>query len=245
MRPVLFQWRGVRVHAYPVMLYVGLVLGVLAGGQIAHRDGLSAARVEAATLALVLPALVGARLLFVAYHWPLFRRHPGRILKRVDGGAAVYGGLLLAVPLSVPLLFALGLGFGAFWDLGMLTIMVGMTFTKIGCLLNGCCAGRVTTGPIALRLPNHRGIWRRRIPAQLLEAALAAAIAGTMLAGWTARPFPGSLFLGVVTVYGLARIALEATRETVDRVRGVSLNQAISAALVVLSCTALAVRGVG
>jgi phosphatidylglycerol:prolipoprotein diacylglycerol transferase len=174
-------------------------------------------------------------LLFVAYHWRLFRRHPGRIFRRADSGASVYGGLLLSVPASIPLLAALDLGFGAFWDLASLTMLIGMTFTKIGCLLSGCCGGRVTTGSIALVLPDHRGHWRRRIPAQLLEAGVALAVAAAALALLDRRAFPGAIFLGVVTTYGLARIGLEATRETVDRIAGISVNRAVSVVLVALA----------
>ena len=235
MRRVLFEWRGRRVHSYPAMLYAGTVLGIFAGRSAAERTGLDAVRVAVAMIILFPVALVGARLLFVAYHWSFFRRHRSRILRRADSGASVYGGLLLAVPVSIPLLAALDLGFGGFWDLASLTMLIGLMFTKVGCLLNGCCAGRVTTGRVALVLPDHAGVWRRRIPAQLLEAGVAILIAAGAIVFWDRRAFPGALFLCVVAAYSLARVGLEATRETVDRVAGVSANQAVAVVLAALS----------
>src|SRR5262249_35439152 len=144
--------------------------------------GLDPARTFAAMLLLILPALVGARLLHVAAHWPAYRRDPGRIWRRSEGGAAMYGGLVLAFLLSLPLLAGLSLPVGAFWDAATVTMLIGMVFTRAGCLLNGCCAGRPAEGPLALWLPDARGVWRRRLPTQLLEGGLGAVLlAGSVL----------------------------------------------------------------
>jgi phosphatidylglycerol---prolipoprotein diacylglyceryl transferase len=237
VRPVLLEWRRIRVPSYPALLYLGTVCGVFCARSLAERTALDPARVVVAMLLLFPVALMGARLLFVAYHWRLFRRHPRWIFRRVDSGASVYGGLLLTVSASLPLLAALDLGFGAFWDVASFAMLVGMTFTKVGCLLNGCCAGRVTAGSMALVLPDHLATWRPRIPAQLLEAGAALAVAVAALTLLDRGAFPGAIFLGALTTYGLARIGLEATRETVDRIAGISVNQAVSVALVALALT--------
>jgi len=79
MRPVLFTWRGLTIYSYPAMLYIGLVLGVTAGNLIAHANGIDALRVYVATLILIVPALAGARLLYVAAEWPRYRNNLGRI----------------------------------------------------------------------------------------------------------------------------------------------------------------------
>src|SRR5207237_515084 len=83
---------------------------------------------------LVLPALLGARLLFVASNWGLYRGEPARIWRRADSGAALYGGLIVSFLLSLPLLRALGISVGEFWDATIVTMLIGMAFTKIGCL---------------------------------------------------------------------------------------------------------------
>jgi phosphatidylglycerol:prolipoprotein diacylglycerol transferase len=235
MRRVLFQWRGIKIYAYPALLYVGVVCGVLGGSYAATRHGLDASRIGAAMLLLVLPALVGARLLYVAAHWPVFRRQPRRIWSPSEGGAALYGGLVLAFLLSLPLLRALGISVGAFWDATTLTLLIGMIFTRVGCLLNGCCAGRPAHGPLALYLPNVNGVWCRRLPSQLFEAGLAVVLLLGSVLAWDRLPFDGALFLGNVAAYALARWGLELTRESSDRVGGVRLSGAISVGLVLLS----------
>src|SRR5437773_11779100 len=116
MRPVLFYWRGLPVWSYPAMLYLGLVFGVLAGNAAAHAEATNAFAVFVATFALLVPALLGARLLFVAMHWEHFRADLRRIWRRDEGGAAQYGALFIAMPLSIAVLRTLGVGIGTFRD---------------------------------------------------------------------------------------------------------------------------------
>jgi prolipoprotein diacylglyceryltransferase len=152
------------------MLYFGLVAGVVAGNAAAHASRIDAFRVFVATHILIVPALAGARLFYVATHWPVYRHDLRRIWNRGEGGFAQYGGLIVMLPLSVPVLAALQLPFGAFWDVAAFTILVGMIITRIGCLMNGCCAGRPSRMWGSVYLPNHLGVWERRIPTQCLEA---------------------------------------------------------------------------
>ena len=239
MRRILFQWRGITIHAYPALLCVGIVVGVIAGTLAAAGHGLDPARTYAAMLLLVAPAIVGSRLLYVACDWQLFRRQTHRIWLPAGGGAAMYGGLLLALLVSVPLLSALALPLGAFWDTATITMLVGMVFARIGCQLNGCCAGRPADGPLALCLPNHHGVWRRRLPSQLFEIGLAAVLLTASIAAWNSLPFDGAIFLGNLAAYGIGRCLLESTREAssdgpVNRVISLALASVALAVLLVM-----------
>jgi prolipoprotein diacylglyceryltransferase len=221
------------------MLYLGLVAGVLAGNRAAHASGIDPFRVFVATFALLVPALVGARLLFVVSEWPHYRGDLRRIFTRREGGASQYGGLLLALPLSIPIIGALGLPYGAFWDVAGFTILVGMIFTRIGCLLNGCCSGRPSRTWWAIYLPNHEGMWTTRVPTQCLEALLAAALLAASAASWHLMPFPGALFACIAAGYGAGRLVLESTREQ-PIARAFTLQHAISLVVMLSSMAVLA-----
>jgi phosphatidylglycerol---prolipoprotein diacylglyceryl transferase len=240
MRPVLFRWRGMTFWAYPTFLCLGLVSGVFAGNAAAHAIGLDAFRVYVATLALIPAALVGARLLFVACNWTAYRGRLGNLWNRNEGGAAQYGGLVLAIPLSFPLLRLLGVPFGAFWDVSAFTILIGMILTRIGCLLNGCCAGRPSDSWLAVRLPNRSRVWTRRIPTQCLEAAWAAALAIAAAVLWNDMPFGGALFAFVAGGYACGRLVLESLRELPPGCR-FTAQHAISIAIVVTSAMVLSI----
>ena len=172
------------------MLYLGLVAGVVAGNVAAHSARIDAFRTFVATLILIVVCLVGARLLYVALNWKLYRNDHARIWDRNEGGLAMLGALPLAIPMSVPLLALLGLPYGAFWDVAAFTILVGMIPTRIGCLLNGCCSGRPCESWFGLNLPNDRGVWTRRIPMPCLEAALAVILLAGAAAAWRFAPWP-------------------------------------------------------
>jgi prolipoprotein diacylglyceryltransferase len=221
------------------MLYVGTVVGIVVGNRAAHAAGLDAFRVWVATLVLFAAALAGARLLFVAEHWSAYRHNLGRIFNRNEGGAAQYGGLLVAVPLSWPLLAILKVPFAMFWDIGVITILVAMAITRVGCLLNGCCAG-APSRYLGINLPNHRGEWRRRVPTQVLESVFAMVLLVWGLNLWSDLPGPGALFLLMTGSYAAGRLALESMREHEPQQRGFNLQHTISLLISMVSFSSLA-----
>lgn len=223
------------------MLYIGLTLGVVAGNYAAHFTPLDTFRVFVASILLIIPALSGARLLHVAANWKFYNQHRSQIWNLKEGGMAQYGGILLAVPLSVPLLAELQLPFGAFWDVGSFTILVGMIFTRIGCLLNGCCSGRPSNSWFSIRLPNHQGIWTRRIPTQLMEAGWATLLLAASTLLWHRLPFDGALFVFVAAGYAFGRLALESLRD-LSKSKKFTLHHAISLLIIGLSLAALTGR---
>ena len=225
------------------MQYVGLTLGVIAGNFAARFSGLDPFRVYVATILLLFPALAGARVLYIVSHWELFRVNRRDIWNTRQGGAAQYGGILAAVPLSVPLLMALRIPFGAFWDVAGITIMVGMMFTRVGCFLNGCCAGRHSHSWIAMNLPNVRGKWEKRFPTQLLESGWASVLLVTGIVLWPSLPFHGALFLFIASGYALGRLVMESMRELGTASRRFTIHHAISLLIIVSSLVALTARG--
>jgi len=241
MRPVLFRCGRVSIHSYPAMLYVGIVLGVFAQAYAAHAGNLNPRRMIVATLILLVPALAGARLLFVLSNWDHYRGDLRRIWRRSEGGAAMYGGFLLAFPISVPLLAVLRIPFGAFWDLASFTMLIGMIFARVGCLLNGCCCGLPTAGRVGLYLPDLHGVWTRRIPTQILEGLWAFVVLAGAIALWQVVPFSGALFLYTVAAYATGRIVLESTRQEQDSLLQFRLHRMLSAAFVASSAVAFGI----
>jgi phosphatidylglycerol:prolipoprotein diacylglycerol transferase len=244
---ILFHWRGVPIYAYPAMLSLGIAIGSIVTNCLAHLAGADAVRVYVATVLLLGPALIGARVLHVMAHRDLYRREPARIWRRSDGGASLYGGLLVALVLSPPVLWLLDVPFWTFWDLATFTLLSGMVFAKIGCHLNGCCAGRPIAGFPGLVLSDHHGVRARRMPSQLLEAGWALLLLLALAVLRTGAPPPGTVILAAVAGYGVGRILLESTREGIDQLRGWSLHGAISVALVLLALGAFVARwrGIG
>src|SRR3984957_5229166 len=213
MRGVLFHVRGVPIWSYPVLLYVGLVCGFYVMYAIAPSVGMPREPASIATLVMFLPAIVGSRIWFVLDPWGTYRQDLPRVSRPSRGGMTLYGGLVLARVLSPVILAPFGLRFAAFWDGATFTILVGMVFARVGCLLNGCCAGRPRGGRLGLWLPDHAGRWERRYPGQLLElgaALILLAGSATLLTVGVPR---GTIFAFALTGYAAARLAIDPLRE--------------------------------
>jgi prolipoprotein diacylglyceryltransferase len=217
------------------MLYIGCVVGIFAGAAVAGAEGLSEARFATISVALLVPALVGARVLFVLQHQELFRANSRRLWRRSEGGSALYGGFLLSLVVSVPVLRLAELPFRAYWDGATLTMLVGLIFTRVGCLMHGCCAGKPTDGRVGMWLPNEGGEWQRRFPTQLVEAGWTLVLVALALAAHPSLPFDGALFGVLVAGYAAGRLILERTRETCAN-RRANANLACSAALLLAAC---------
>jgi phosphatidylglycerol---prolipoprotein diacylglyceryl transferase len=190
---------------------------------------------------LAVPGLIGARLLFVASNWALYRREPKRIWRRSDSGGAMQGGFVLAVATSPAVLAVIGLPFGAFWDVATFAMLVWLIIGKLGCALHGCCSGRPSVGPISLPLRDSHGIKCRRIPSQFLEAGFAVVLLVGAAALWHGAPFPGALFLSTGVAYGTGRFFLQPLRHEHIHAGNVDIQRAVSAALTVVSLAALLV----
>jgi prolipoprotein diacylglyceryltransferase len=223
------------------MLYTGLVFGVIAGNIAAHAVGLDPLRVYVVSVLLLAPTIAGARLMHVALNWRYYRHHRGQIWDHSRGGQAQYGGLFIALPLSVPLLAAADLPFSAFWDIGGVTILVGMIFTRIGCYLNGCCAGR-TSRRWGVYLPNSRGEWKQRVPTQFMEAGWALFVLASGVLLWPSLPFRGALFLYIVAGYALGRLFMESMREHRPGINGFTVHHALSLCMIMVSVAVFTFR---
>lgn len=237
-RRYLVRWRGFALPAYLTMLYLGCTAGVFAGAAVAAASGLEPSRVALATIVLLIPALAGSRIWFVLERWSLYRRQPQRIWRRSEGGSALHGGLLLSLLVSVPALALFGLPFWAFWDAASFTMLIGLVFTRVGCVMNGCCAGRPSSGWLGVWMPDHSGAWERRVPTPLLEAGWAVLVLCGATVLFAAEPFPGAVLIGVLAAYGAGRLLLEPTRASAGS-GGSRANMVLSALLFLSGSIAL------
>jgi phosphatidylglycerol:prolipoprotein diacylglycerol transferase len=219
MRPTLVIWRDFRIPSYVVMLYLGLLAGTYSAYAAGRAEGLSGEPLAGAILALLVAAVLGARLAFVAGQWPAFRSQPRRILPRGREGGAVAYGALVSVPVSLPLLVVLGLPVASFWDAGAFGFLAAVICLRIGCLMNGCCCGRIA----------------RRIPTQLLEAGWAAVLLVGAVLTVDRMPFAGALFVSTLAAYAAGRFLIDFGRDAPRGFGGLTVAQACSVGFVLLS----------
>ena len=114
---------------------------------------------------------------------------------------------------------------------------VGNVFTRFGCHLTGCCAGRVTAGRFGAGLPNRAGVRARRVPTQLLESALAGVAVVAALVLRSTLDFDGAVHGDHDGEHGAGRVILEGLREGQPGRTASSLNVWVAIGLVVLGAS--------
>jgi len=64
MRRILYVWKGFEFYSYTVMLYFGLLAGIIVGNQAAHHLGIDPFSVFIAQFALIPLGFIGGRAVF-------------------------------------------------------------------------------------------------------------------------------------------------------------------------------------
>lgn len=198
---------------YRIALYVGTVAGTFSGAAAAASRGVDPSTFALLTVALLVPALIGARGLYVLTRRAIYQEDVRRIWRRSGGGAALFGGLAVGVVVSAPVLISLGIPFWRFWDAATVTMLVGLIFTRFGCLANGCCGGRPTKRRIGVWMRNVDGEWARRYPTQLIDVAVATVLLALVALLWDQDASEGTAFVTVTALYSATRAATAGLRE--------------------------------
>lgn len=192
---------GVRLGAWPALVSLGAVLAVALQVLLAGRAGLPMGPVLAVSLIACLVGLVGARLYFVVEN-----PHAPRGLMRITTGLCVQGFVLAATGAVAAGAWLTGLPLGIVLDATAPGLLFGMAIGRLGCFLGGCCTGRPTASRFGVWCSDRR-LGVRRIPTQLIEAAIALGIGLAALSlEWVGPTLPyGGVFVVALAAYTLGR----------------------------------------
>jgi phosphatidylglycerol---prolipoprotein diacylglyceryl transferase len=244
--PRFFTLAGYPVNSYKVCLSVGICVGTFTTAALADSSGLSLLRIGLAAMVSALAGLIGARMYHLLVHAPVYFKSgsPHALWDAAAGGLSVFGALLTFVPVSFAAAALVDIPAVALWDHMAIGVLAGGFWIRLGCVFNGCCAGRATDGPFGVRLHDTRGVRKRRFPVQFMEMAWWMLGLVAFLSLWP-QPFPpGSYALGVLAWYGAGRFLLEPLRERPDVVCGrVRINQLVAALITLGAGTALIFLG--
>ena len=202
------------------MMALAFLAGLWTASRRARRDGITPEKILDIGPWLIVGAIAGARLFYVATYWdtlmdrPLFPQAPWTEIFMVQRGGLVYYGGLIGAALAC-LLFARikQLPLWKLADILAPSIALGYVFGRIGCLLNGCCYGRVCNLPWAIHFPpGHEtypnGVHPTEVYDSLLNLLLYAALAWL----YRRKKFDGQVFAVYLLCYALTRSFVEMFR---------------------------------
>lgn len=200
----------------PVTLYtygLALLAALAASGLYVHRvlvgKGFAPGSVLNLLFAAALGGLVGARAAYVLTHlseyagrwWEVFWLPAGGLVFQggAIGGALAVWAVARYERLSRP----------AVMDAAAPALALGAAMGRLGCLANGCCAGRPSSAWYAFSFVDYA---EPRVPVQLLDLGYNLALFA-LLVRWSRRPHrEGDLLWGWFAGYGAARFAVEFLR---------------------------------
>ncbi|MFB3853382.1 MAG: prolipoprotein diacylglyceryl transferase [Vicinamibacterales bacterium] len=244
MYPRLVEIGPITVYSYGLLLAVAFLAGLQLARIRATRLGLDRERVLDLGIFIIIAAVIGGKLLLLATDLRSFLDRPSEILSLARSGGVFYGGLILAVLVSLWYMRRHDMPLWPTCDAFAPGIALGHAVGRVGCVLAGCCYGRPTSAPwgivftdpftasyvgTPLDVPLH--------PVQLYESAAELAILVALLAlERHGRTVAGRTFWTYVLLYGVVRFALEFFRgDERGIVIGFSTSQFISMILVPLS----------
>ena len=84
---------GFEIKYYGMVIALGFLLGMLAAARMAKKNGVNPELVFDFIIAVMIPAIIGARLYYVIFSWDYYKDHLTEILNTRSGGLAIYGGI--------------------------------------------------------------------------------------------------------------------------------------------------------
>lgn len=249
MHPVLFNFEGLTLYTYGFFVALGVVAAIFFARHEARRIGIDPERIMDLCFYLVIAAIVGSRLFYVATNLSYFTREPLDIFKIWQGGLVFYGGFIGALLTAVIFVKKYELPLGKTADIAAMAIPLGHFFGRIGCFFAGCCYGQSCGLPWAVTFHHPESLAPLNTPihpTQLYSSAANLLIFLGIFAFRKHKRFDGQLFWIYVICYGLIRSAIEVFRGdyrggflfgciSVSQAIGVSLALASFVILIVLS----------
>jgi phosphatidylglycerol---prolipoprotein diacylglyceryl transferase len=221
-------------RAYSTFLVLAAIVALALAARGAVRLGVPGRLALAGFALAILAGLAGARLLDVVLDWGAYAADPGRVTALQFRGFALYGGIAAGLLVAVALARTWRVSAWSLADASVPAVAAGITLMRVGCFLNGCCAGTPTDLPWGITFPPRdpsidvqilegTGLFRLSDvsgpvhPTQLYEmgAALVCGLLATLVARRGGRSgLPALTFAATFTIFRAANQLLRVTPTT-------------------------------
>ncbi|MDI6738771.1 MAG: prolipoprotein diacylglyceryl transferase [Candidatus Edwardsbacteria bacterium] len=215
MLPDILRIGPLTLHSYGLMLAIAFMAGIMVIERLAGPRGFDKNKIIDCTLVIMAAAIVGSRVFYVLFHLSEYRSNWWSALTVWEGGLTFYGGVLLAVPAGMIFMRRNKLPIWPLADLISPAFALGLGFGRLGCFLNGCCFGKPSDLPWAVRFPANSAAGALGCPlqpTQLYESLFGFALFVLLLFLIRRKFFPGFLFCLFIALYAVWRFLLDFLR---------------------------------
>jgi len=229
MHPILFEIGSFPLGTYGLLLAIAFFAGTALAKRQAELDQLAPAAITDLAIALLISAILGAKLLMIVVDL-INGVPPSDIfsLATLRAGGAIHGGIIAATSVFFwKLRQGQGLPLRTTGDALVPGVALGQAIGRLGCFAAGCCYGTdchapwatTFTNPIAhtfsgtpLGIPIH--------PVQIYNSLANFTVMAILLLARPKRTFPGQMISLYFMAEGVGRIITETWRGDVDRGTG-------------------------
>ena len=212
MHSVAFEIGGVTIYWYGILAAAGFLAGFWTASRRAPQGGIHSERIVDLAPWLLLGAILGARLWYVAAYWQ--EEFAGQPIWTIFGirrsGLVYYGGLIGASAATCIYARLKSLPLWKVADILAPSIALGHVFGRAGCLMTGCCYGKPTDLPWAIHFPAEH--WTGGVgvhPTQIYESLLNLCLYGGLAWLFARKKFDGQIFAAYLVGYAILRTFVE------------------------------------
>jgi phosphatidylglycerol:prolipoprotein diacylglycerol transferase len=206
MLPVL-QLGGLAIQTPGLVLLLAAWVVLWLAAREATRLGLDGNVVYNAGFLVLMVGVLSARLVYILLHLSIYLANPADILSLDVGSFAPIPGAAIGLLAGAVFVVRRRLPWAELADAFAPALAAGLALWSVAALLGGTSYGRPADLPWAITL------WgARRHPTQIYELLAALAILAILWRTRARRAYPGQTFLLFTTLYGGARLFLEAFR---------------------------------
>ena len=155
MHPELFDipFINLTLRSFGLMMVISFLAGVSLVKHLSRNITPSPQFITNIALYSLISGVAGARLFYVIHYFENFKDDLPSVFAIWQGGLEFYGGVIFAIPVIIFCLRYHKLPMRRYFDILAIALMLGLTFGRIGCFLNGCCFGKPAELPWAVRFP--------------------------------------------------------------------------------------------
>ena len=221
MWPILVSFGSFQIYTYGVLIALAFIGAMTVGLKLGPRYGLEKPLIWDWMFFVLLGAILGARLLYLALEWKHVKwslRQLGDLF--IHSGGVFYGGFVGAILASVWFLRRRQVSIWLAADIAAPAVALGQGIGRWGCFFAGCCWGKTTSLPWAITF--HNEVTGRLMgtplntplhPTQLYESFFTLALAGWLWHRHRRKHRRGDLWWGYVAVYATGRFLIEFFRD--------------------------------
>lgn len=175
MLPVLCEPQGLPIRGFGLMNMLGVIAGTSLAAWRAKRLGLDPDLIFSLAFWMLVPGIIGARSFYVIEYWqteylPAYTAPNGSlgalvaaVVNLTRGGLVIYGAFIGAVIGVLLFVRKYKLALLPLCDLIAPSMVLGLAFGRVGCLMNGCCYGGVCDHGWAIEFPPDAPAYRAQI----------------------------------------------------------------------------------